>query len=266
MKNKIINTILLIIILLLAFYGFFIEPNELEVVNYKIKDKDLAGIKIVFASDFHIKPHQNKQLKNIVEKINAQNPDIVLYGGDFVSGHTPGLTMPIQKIAAELGKAKSKYGIFSCIGNHDLWFDLAVVTKALEDNNIKILYNSNTKIKIDKKEIFIAGLQYKPFNMVPMIEALKNTKSPTIFLTHSPDEFPDIPQSVNLTLAGHTHGGQIRLPFFGAILTASEYGQKYALGLIEENNKKMIVSKGIGVSILAFRFMCKPEIIVVEFE
>ena len=70
MKNKIINISLLITILLLAFYAFFIEPNNLEVTNYKIKDKDLAGIKIIFASDFHIKPHQNKQLKNIVEKIN----------------------------------------------------------------------------------------------------------------------------------------------------------------------------------------------------
>ena len=266
MRNKIINISLLITILLLAFYAFFIEPNNLEVTNYKIKDKDLAGIKIVFASDFHIKPHQNKQLKNIVEKINAQNPDIVLYGGDFVSGHVQGLTMPIDKIAAELGKVKSKYGIFSCIGNHDVWFDLDAVTNALEKNNIKVLYNQNAKIKINKKEIFIAGLQYKPFNMIPMIETLKDTKSPTILLTHSPDEFVDVPQSVNLTLAGHTHGGQIRLPFFGAILTASEYGQKYVLGLIEENNKKMIVSKGIGVSILAFRFMCRPEIVVVEFE
>lgn len=266
MKNKITNISLLTIILLLVFYAFFIEPNALEITNYKIKDKDLAGLKIVFASDFHIKPHQNKQLKNIVEKINAQNPDIVLYGGDFVSGHIQGLSMPIDKIAAELGKVKSKYGIFSCIGNHDVWFDLDVVIKALEDNNIKVLYNSNTKIKTDKKEVYIAGLQYKPFNMTPMIEALKNTKSPTIFLTHSPDEFVDIPQNVNLTLSGHTHGGQIRLPFFGAILTASEYGQRYVYGLIKENDKKMIVSKGIGVSILPFRFMCKPEIVVVEFE
>ena len=83
MKNKIVNTIFLIIILLLAFYSFFVEPNKLEVVNYKIKDKDLSGLKVVYASDFHIKPHQNKQLKNIVQKINEQNADIVLYGGDF---------------------------------------------------------------------------------------------------------------------------------------------------------------------------------------
>ena len=265
MKNKTINISLLIVILLLAFYAFFIEPNALEINNYKIKDKDLAGLKIVYASDFHIKPHQNKQLKNIVEKINAQNPDLVLFGGDFVSGHIQGLSMPIDKIAAELGKVKSKYGIFSCIGNHDLWFDLDVVTNALEKNNIEVLYNQNVKIKTDKKEIFIAGLQFKPLNLTSMIEALRDTKSPTILLTHSPDEFVDVPQNVNLTLAGHTHGGQIRLPFFGAILTASEYGQKYALGLIEENDKKMIVSKGIGLSILPFRFMCKPEIVVVEF-
>ncbi|MBQ7287959.1 MAG: metallophosphoesterase [Candidatus Gastranaerophilales bacterium] len=265
MVNKTINISLLIIILLLAFYAFFIEPNNLEVTNYKIKDKDLAGIKIVYASDFHIKPHQNKQLKNIVEKINAQNPDIILFGGDFVSGHIPLFTMPIEKIALGLSEVRAKYGVYSCIGNHDLWFNLEDVTSALEKNNIKVLYNQNAKIKTDKKEIFIAGLQYKPLNLTPMTEALKDTKSPTILLTHSPDEFPDVPQNVNLTLAGHTHGGQVRLPFFGAILTASEYGQRYVYGLIEEDNKKMIVSKGIGLSILPFRFMCKPEIVVVEF-
>ena len=78
MKNKIINILLLITILLLAFYAFFIEPNNLEVTNYKIKDKDLSGLKIVYASDFHIKPHQNKQLKNIVEKINARVINVVV--------------------------------------------------------------------------------------------------------------------------------------------------------------------------------------------
>ena len=163
MKIKIINISFLITILLLAFYAFFIEPNALEVTNYKIKDKDLAGLKIVYASDFHIKPHQNRQLKNIVEKINAQNPDIVLYGGDFVSGHISGLTMPIDKIATELGKVKSKYGIFSCIVNHDLWFDLDTVTNALEKNNIKvyrtdlngniILTTDGEKIKIEVEKI-----------------------------------------------------------------------------------------------------------------
>ena len=77
--------------------------------------------------------------------------------------------------------------------------------------------------------------------------------------------FPQIPDNIFLTLAGHTHGGQIRLPFIGALIIPSEYGEKYAKGLIKENNKTMIVTKGIGTSILPLRFNCPPEIVVIEF-
>ena len=72
--------------------------------------------------------------------------------------------------------------------------------------------------------------------------------------------------NVNLTLIGHTHGGQVRLPFIGAIFTASDYGEKYVKGYIEEDSKKMLVTRGIGVSILPFRFNCVPEINVIEFK
>ncbi len=79
--------IYLFIFILLGVYSLFIEPNKLEVNRYKIQDTQLKGIKIVFASDFHIKPHQQKRLENIIETINAENPDLVLSVGDFVSGH-----------------------------------------------------------------------------------------------------------------------------------------------------------------------------------
>ena len=85
-------------------------------------------------------------------------------------------------------------------------------------------------------------------------------------LTHSPDIFPKVPKEVNLTLSGHVHGGQVRLPLLGAIIVPSKYGDKYSYGLIEEDNKKMIVTSGIGTSILNVRFNCKPEIVVIEFE
>lgn len=78
--------------------------------------------------------------------------------------------------------------------------------------------------------------------------------------------FPKVPSDINLTLSGHVHGGQVRLPLLGAHIVPSDYGDKYSLGLIEEEGKKMIVTKGIGNSILNVRFNCVPEIVVVEFE
>ena len=99
-----------------------------------------------------------------------------------------------------------------------------------------------------------------------LYEALSGVKKPVILLTHAPDMFPKVPKSVNLTLAGHTHGGQIRLPFIGAIFTASKYFNRYVMGLIDENGRKMIVTRGLGVSIIPVRFNCLPELTVIEFE
>ena len=135
----------------------------------------------------------------------------------------------------------------------------------MEKQNIKVLNNKNEKLQINGKEIFIAGVEDMMTAFPNMEDALKGTKTPTILLTHTPDVFPDLPRNVNLTLAGHTHGGQVRLPIIGPIFTASNYGNKYTIGFIEENGKKLITTRGIGVSILPFRFNCPPEIVVIEF-
>ena len=265
MLKKTIWPIFLILGLLFCYYSVFVEPNKLEITNYTIQDKSLQGIKIVFASDFHIKPHQQNRLEKIVNLINSQNPDLVLSAGDFVSGHLQKTTMPPEDIAKGLGKVKSKYGFYTTLGNHDQWYGNEEIIKNLEANNIKVLNNTNKKVIVNGKPIYIAGIQYQP-SVIQISNAIDNTQKPTIMLTHSPDEFKKIPQDyVNLILAGHTHGGQIRLPFVGALLTASRYGNKYAKGLIQEDGKTMITTAGIGTSILPIRFNCPPEIVVIEF-
>ena len=95
---------------------------------------------------------------------------------------------------------------------------------------------------------------------------LKQNNKNTILLSHTPDIFPKVPNTVMLTLAGHTHGGQIVFPGTEPLLVPSAYGKKYAYGLISENNKSMFISKGLGSSILPLRFNCKPEIVVIEFK
>lgn len=265
-KKTILMLILIIGLVLLFIWSFFIEPNKLVVTKYLISDNDLKGIKVVFVSDFHINPYQNKRLKKVIALVNAQNPDIVLSGGDFISGHLASMTMPIGDIAKELQNINAKYGFYTAIGNHDKYLGEDYAIKELRKNKINVLYNSNTKVNIKGKDVYIAGIEFKPNNTVPIVEALKNTKAPVIMLTHSPDEIKKIPDSVNLILAGHTHGGQVVLPFVGALFTASDYKDKYIYGFIEEENKKMIVTNGIGVSILPFRFNCVPEIVVIEFK
>lgn len=284
--------IFILFCLLLAGYSYFIEPNRLEVNRYVVQDEQLKGVQIVFASDFHVKPYGQKRLDMIVEKINAENPDLVLSVGDYVCGHTRHSTMPIEQIAKTLSKVKTKYGFYTSLGNHDGWYDPAEITMNLEENGIKVLANSNVQVNIKGQKLYIAGVEdydtgnpeiYKALNGVGVDENGEYDE-PVIMLSHSPDLFPKMPTAITLMLAGHTHGGQVRIPFLGPIFTASQYHDKYAKGWkqefggklqqvdltkpikLQKDVKTLFVTRGIGVSILPFRFNCVPEINVIEFQ
>ena len=250
---------IVVFILLLLFWAVLIEPNILTVKHLTIKCDELKGKRIVFATDLHIKPYEKIRLKKLVKKINEQNPEIVLFGGDYVNGHRKGRSMLIEDIARELGRTNAP--TVGIIGNHDGWQGKEEVVQALENNNIKVLVNENIKIG----NLYIAGLDDIQTGHADIEKALKNTKLPRIVITHSPDTFPDLPEDITLVLAGHLHGGQIVLPFMKPLTVPSVYGDRYAYGLIEENNKKMFVSRGLGTSILPMRFNCPPQIVVIDF-
>lgn len=265
-KIIIIFTLLLISILSVLIWAFYIEPNLLIVKHYKINNKKLEGTRIVFASDFHLKSSEEKKLENIVKKINKLNPDIVLLGGDYVNGQSNENTLGIEKIGVGLSKIKTKQGTYAVLGNHDCWLDADAITNALIKNDIHVLLNKNARIDLPSQSLYIAGVEDYMSSYPDVNKALLNTKSPVILMTHSPDIFPQVPKFVDLTLAAHTHGGQIKLPLFDPLFVPSDFGSKYAQGLIEENEKKMIVSKGIGTSTIHARFNCFPEIVIIDFK
>lgn len=238
----------------------------LTVREYRVKDKDLAGIKIVYAADFHVGKKHTARLARVVDLINAQKADIVLLGGDFVKGHKEKSTLPIELIAYELSHIKSDYPVYTVLGNHDMWVGGDKIQKVLEKNGIKVLRNSNDFVNVKDKKIYIAGIEDLTTGFPNQNKAFENTEKPVILLSHQPDIFPKAREDANIILAGHTHGGQVVFPIIGALLVPSAYGQKFRSGYIEENNKKMIVTKGLGTSILPIRFNCKPEINVILFE
>ena len=246
-------------IIILFIWALLIEPNILTVKHLSLKCDELKGKRIVFATDLHIKPYEMARLKKLVKRINKQNPDIVLLGGDYVNGHRKGRSMPIQDIARELGNISAP--TIGIIGNHDGWQGKEEVIQVLAANGIKILDNENIKIG----ELYIAGLDDIQTGHADIEKALQNTHQPRIVLTHSPDTFPDLPQDITLVLAGHLHGGQIVIPFMKPLTVPSIYGNRYVYGLIEENNKKMFVSRGLGTSIIPMRFNCPPQIVVIDF-
>ncbi len=245
----------IIIIILFLIWGFFIEPNLIVVKKYKIKN--LGFKRIVFASDFHISKYGKNRLNRIIGLINAQKPDLVILGGDFIKGHTGKNTLPIEEIAYELSKINSI--TVSVLGNHDGWYDKYRVKNSLEKNGIKVLLNSNAKIG----DLYISGVEDLQTGLPNIKTALEGTQNPRILVSHTPDIYYDVKDNVNLILAGHVHGGQVRVLGM-PILVPSKYGNKFACGDYKETQNRMIVTKGLGTSILNVRLGTIPEIVLLE--
>ena len=258
--------ILFLICLLLSTWTFFIEPQFVVKKKYKLNSADLKGINAVFISDLHIAPWQKGRLKRIVKIIQKQNPDIIFCTGDFVSGYLPHKTLPIEKIGKELSNLKPKYGFYAVLGNPDWWQNGAKIREVLASNGITILENSSKKIEINGKTITIAGIEDLQTRIPNPEKALKGATKTTVLLTHNPDTYFDLKEKVFLTLAGHNHGGQVQIPLYGALIVPSNSGTKYANGIFEDKNGTLIVTKGLGNSILNIRFCCPPEIVIIDFE
>lgn len=241
------------------------EPLTLETTHYIIKNSELAGIKIVFAADFHAAPSHAARLKQIITAINKEHPDIIILGGDYVNGHKKSSSMPITEIAENLTKLQAPAGIYAVLGNHDNWYGKETVIKALRQHNVTVLDNENRRLTIKDHHLTLIGTSDLSTDKPNFIKAFHNAAAPAVLIMHSPDSFPESPKTA-LTLAAHTHGGQVRLPFIGAPIVPSHHKQRYNYGLISENDKTMIVTKGLGTSILPIRFNCRPEIIVITFQ
>lgn len=263
--RKLINYLFVIGLILLG-WSIFVEPHILTQTIYTLKNEQLKGLKIVYISDIHAAPYHHWFLKHIVKSVNQLKPDIILLGGDFVKGHKEKSSMDMNKIALTLNQLNSPLGIYAVLGNHDGYINSEKMSQALTQNDIMVLSNKNKLIQYKNNTFYIAGIEDMLTGDPDIQKAIPNSNLPIILLSHTPDMFPQVPSTVFLTLSGHTHGGQIKMPFWGAVLIPSIYGTQYAEGLIKENGKNLIVSRGIGTSILPIRFNCFPEIVIIKFE
>jgi predicted MPP superfamily phosphohydrolase len=167
-------------------------------------------------------------------------------------------------IAVEMGKLRAPLGTIAVLGNHDWWNDGERITRALRQAGLTVLENEARRIEYGGKSFWVAGVA-DMWTRKPDIAgslAQVNSDDPVILITHNPDIFPDVPPRVSLTLAGHTHGGQVNLPFIGRPIVPSNFGQRYASGHVVEDGRHLFVSDGIGTSIIPVRFRVPPEIVI----
>lgn len=258
--------------LLLVLWAFVIEPNRIVVNEVEIKLPEWPAafnqLKIVAVSDIHAGATyiNEAKLERLVSSINETQPDVIVLLGDFVSGDDhQRVWMEPEVIAGKLKNLRAKYGVYAVLGNHDWWFDGARVTRALNGAGIRVLENDVAQIQKDGQTVWLLGVPdfwtRQPIDLRPALQKI-NTPGPVIALTHNPDVFPTLPANIILTLAGHTHGGQVSIPFVGRPIVPSKYGEKYAIGHIQESNRHLFVTPGIGTTGYAVRFRVPPEISV----
>jgi len=264
----IINLLIIAGILILT-YCFF-EARWIKTTEVEIKSSDIPesfdGTKIVFITDIHLGPYLSFQrLSRIVDRINNIKPDLIIFGGDYVHYSSK----YIEPVFIGLGKLQSKYGSYGVLGNHDHYADAALTLKMMAKYGIYNIDNQSFWIRNRNDSIKIGGVGDLWEDIQLPQNTLKDLKKSnfSILVTHHPDYLEKIDTNlIDLTLSGHTHGGQIT--FFGlwAPILHSNYGQKYRYGLIDSGNTKSYISSGIGTVILPLRFFCRPEIVVITLK
>ena len=268
--SKITARALALLLVFLAAWAFLVEPNRLvfrdEVIQLPNWPTNFENLKIAVLADLHVgSPFIDAdKLNYIVMQVNAAHPDLVLLLGDYVIQEVAfGKFVEPEVSAQNLKNLRAPHGVYAVLGNHDWWYDGPRVRRALEDVGIRVLDDEVARIERDGQAIWLAGLADAWTNQTNIKGTLAQVtdESPIIALTHNPDLFIRIPPRVTLTLAGHTHGGQVKLPLVGRLKVPSEFGQRYAAGHIVENNHHLFVTTGIGTSIIPVRFLVPPEVV-----
>lgn len=193
----------------------------------------------------------------------------MLLAGDFVIHEVVGgqFVSP-EDTATALGRLRAPGGVFAVLGNHDWWLDAPRVRAALERAGIPVLDDAATQIALRDCRFWLVGVSDFWEGPHDLARAFRDVPADATVLafTHNPDVFPEMPARVSLTVAGHTHGGQVYVPGIGRPVVPSQYGQRFAIGHVVEDGRHLFVSSGLGTSILPVRFLVPPEVSILSLD
>lgn len=241
------------------------EANSLSLEHVEIKlkrlPKGLDGFRIIHLSDTHHSPFTTlDHIKRTVKIANRLKPDMVILTGDYVSHERE----YIAPVAAVLGKLKAKHGIYACLGNHDHWTDADLVTHLFRGEGINMLVNEGLRFETRRGSFWLCGVDDYMVGRTDVPAALRGSfpDEMKLLLAHNPIIFREAARyGVDLTLSGHTHGGQIKLRDEEKRILPS---RKLKAGLHERRGSQVYITRGIGTVIVPMRFRCPPEISLLE--
>lgn len=267
----------------LGIWAVLWEPQQLVVRRVEATSIAWSGapLRIGVISDTHTDgPHMGAaRLQRIVETMNAEQPDIVVLLGDFVggsksiAGRGEGERREIAEGLAVFSQLRAPLGVHAVLGNHDWWYDGPTVEAQLRLAAVNVMENGRVRIAREGGAFWVGGLaDYDSERAQPSYSVTLGAQDespavpdgePVIVMSHWPDAFAVAPDRVALTLAGHSHCGQMNLPILGRPIAVSEGARRWPCGLYEERGRRLYVSGGVGVSVLPARFGQPPEIAVV---
>ncbi len=278
-KRKIVILVLVAAFLALVIWTLWantaLKLNKYEIASDRLP-KEFSGYRIAHISDLH-NSEMGKENKKLISMLNKAQPDIIAITGDIIDSRRTNIDVALQ-FAEKAVKIAPCYYV---TGNHESRIkEYKDLKHGLEEIGVTVLEDESVKLKKHDAEITLIGVDdptfdpdnyyngSKPIMEGKLKELMNGNNSYTVLLSHRPERFDTYTEyKLDLVLTGHAHGGQVRLPFVGGLLAPNQgWFPEYDSGLYTENTTNMIVSRGIGNSVVPLRFNNRPEVILIELK
>lgn len=260
---RLLSLMLLIglILLGLGYRNLLVEP-AMRTASFGMGEwpRGAPPMRVALLADFHVQGPDMppERLAKIVDQVNEARPDLILLAGDFSGDRALSTRFYTEaETVAPLRGLRAPLGVYAVLGNHDHWRDGPAMLRALESAGIPVLVNGAVR----RGPLTLVGADdiHTAHADMQAIGALTAAPGPMILLSHSPDIAAVAPARYKLIVAGHTHCGQIALPWWGPITSASNYGNRFTCGIIREPGRRIVVTAGLGASVLPLRFGAPPD-------
>ncbi|MBZ0221309.1 MAG: metallophosphoesterase [Candidatus Methylomirabilis sp.] len=253
----------------LLFESAVLAPRGVRVQEAAIRINGLPpsfnGFTICHLTDIHHSPVVGLgYIEKVVEEANSLSPDLFVLTGDYIDDGRKYMPPAVKALSG----LKARFGTLAVLGNHDHFIGTGYTEEVMDSYRIPLLQNRHTFIESGRDAFCIGGVRDFLEDAPDAKEAFRGAPKdvPRILLSHHPDYAEYLPddERVDLVLSGHTHGGQVRLPFSFAPVVPSGFGQKYSGGLVRNGATQVYVSRGVGVVMIPVRFNCPPEITLIR--
>ena len=256
--------------------AYIVEPLLVETTELSLRFDDLnpstLPVRVMHLTDTHIERNSFREA-TVIQKVNALHPDMIILTGDYLNLSRLSDSTSAAHFRQFVAQLQAPYGIYAVRGSVEP--SLESMAWLVEGTNVVWLEQEAVTVNVRGQPVTLVGVacsHQQERDVARLAQAMEGVSPDafTLLLYHSPDLMREaVEHRVDLYLGGHTHGGQLRLPFYGAVATSSIYGKRYVAGLFEENSTRMYISRGIGFEgggMPRARFLCRPEIVSLELE